>query len=147
MAVRESAAVTLRLFRIAAWPLVLKVPVLAAGLMITGAAAISQVVFWQFAEDQRSALQVLTSAYLDGLSASVLPGLIRRDVWEVYEALDRSRGRYPGIEPRFAIVALLDGRVLAASDPQRFPFQSAVPDELLERLGGDDGLRVDTEAG
>src|SRR5215831_6343465 len=130
MAVRESAAVTLGVLRIATWPLVLKVPVLAAGLMITGVAAISQVVFWQFAEDQRSSLQVLTSAYLDGLSASVLPGLTRRDVWEVFEALDRSRGRYPAIEPRFAVVALPDGRVLAASDPQRFPLHSVVPDQL-----------------
>ncbi len=137
----------LGLLRIAAWPLLIKVPVLAASLMITGAAAISQVVFWRFAEDQETNLRVLTSAYLDGLSAAILPGLVRKDVWEVFEALDRSRSRYPGIEPRFAIVALPDGRILAASDPQRFPFQSPVPDKLFKRMGAEDGLRVDAEAG
>src|SRR5262244_2207877 len=104
----EGADLMLRVLRIAAWPLLIKVPVLAAGLMITGAAAISQVVFWRFAEDQEANLRVLTSAYLDGLSAAVLPGLIRQDVWEVFEALDRSRRRYPGIEPRIAIVTRLD---------------------------------------
>jgi signal transduction histidine kinase len=147
MALRESADVMLGVLRIAAWPLLVKVPVLAAGLMITGAAAISQVVFWRFAEDQESNLRVLTSAYLDGLSAAILPGLIRRDVWEVFEALDRSRSRYPGIVPRYAIVALLDNRVLVASDPRRFRLNSAVPDNLLRRFGAEDGFRVDAPAG
>src|SRR5262249_128279 len=132
--------------RIAAWPLLIKVPVLAAGLMITGAAAISQVVFWRFAEDQETNLRVLTSAYLDGLSAAILPGLTRKDVWEVFDALDRSRSRYPGIEPRFAIVALPDGKVLTASDPQRFPYHSPVPAELFGHFGFEDGLRGVGEA-
>jgi len=130
----------LGVLRIAAWPLLVKVPVLAAGLMITGAAALSQVVFWRFAEDQETNLRVLTSAYLDGLSAAILPGLIRRDVWEVFDALDRSRSRYPGIEPRFAIVALPDGKILTASDPQRFPYHSPVPDELVGHFGFEDSL-------
>ena len=147
MALDTGADVTAGVLRIAAWPLLIKVPVLAAGLMITGAAAISQVVFWRFAEDQEANLRVLTSAYLDGLSAAILPGLIRQDVWEVFEALDRSRRRYPGIEPRIAIVTRLDGRVLAASDPERFPFQSKVPVEHFGRLGSEDGLRVDAQLG
>jgi hypothetical protein len=37
--------------RIAAWPLVVKVPVLVAGLMVTVAVTTSQVVLWRFAED------------------------------------------------------------------------------------------------
>jgi two-component system, OmpR family, sensor kinase len=72
-----------RFLRIAAWPLVVKVPVLVAGLMITAAFAISQVVLWRFVHDQRSNLGQLSSAYLDGLSAAVLPAIIRGDVWEV----------------------------------------------------------------
>jgi signal transduction histidine kinase len=144
---REGGDLMLRVSRIAAWPLLVKVPVLAAGLMITGAATISQVVFWRFAQDQESNLRMLTSAYLDGLSAAVLPGLIRKDVWEVFEALDRSRSRYAGIEPRFAIVALPDNRILVASNPRRFRPNSAVPDDLLGRFGAEDGLRVDAPAG
>jgi signal transduction histidine kinase len=77
----------------------------------------------------------------------VLPANIQRDVWEAYDALDRVRSRYPGVEPLFAIVALPNGRVLAASDPRRFPFQSAVPHWLRKRFATDDGFVVDTAAG
>ena len=66
-----------RLWHIAAWPLVVKVPVLVAGLMVTVAVTTSQVVLWRFAQDQKSNLGLLTDAYLDGLSAAVLPALVR----------------------------------------------------------------------
>ncbi len=56
-----------RLWHIAAWPLVVKVPVLVAGLMVTVAVTTSQVVLWRFAQDQKSNLGLLTDAYLDGL--------------------------------------------------------------------------------
>ena len=46
----------LRLLRIAAWPLVVKVPVLVAGLMVTVAITISYVVLWRFIQDQESNL-------------------------------------------------------------------------------------------
>ena len=81
---------TTRLWHIAAWPLVVKVPVLVAGLMVTVAVATSQVVLWRFAQDQKSNLELLTGAYLDGLSAAVLPALVRRDARGVFDALDRA---------------------------------------------------------
>jgi signal transduction histidine kinase len=136
-----------RFLRIAAWPLVVKVPVLVAGLMVTVAFTTSQIVLWRFVQDQESNLELLANAYLDGLSAAVQPAIIRKDVWEAYDALERTRSRYPGIEPRFAIIALPDGSVLAASDPRRFPFQSAVPSKLRRRFATDDGLTIDTANG
>jgi signal transduction histidine kinase len=137
----------LRLLRIAAWPLAVKVPVLAAGLMITVATTISYVVLWRFVQHQESNLELLASTYLDGVSATVLPAITREDVWEVYDTLDRARRRYAGVEPRFTIVALPNGRVLTASDPRRFPFQSIVPDELRKRFPTGDGFIIDTAAG
>jgi signal transduction histidine kinase len=140
--------VTARLWHIAAWPLVIKVPVLVAGLMVTVAVTTSQVVLWRFAQDQESNLRLLTSAYLDGLSAAVLPPLVRRDTREVFDALDRARGgRYAGFEPRFAILELPNGTIMASSDPRRFPVQSVVPDELRKRFAGGDGLAVDPGTG
>jgi hypothetical protein len=119
-----------RLLRVAAWPLVVKVPVLVAGLMVAVAVAISQIVLWRFVHDQESNLGQLSSAYLDGLSGAVLPAIIRGDVWEVFDALDRARRTpYAGVQSRFAVVELPSGTVLAASDPVRFPVESAVPDE------------------
>jgi signal transduction histidine kinase len=135
------------LLRIAAWPLVVKVPVLAAGLMVTVAFTISQVVLWRLSQDQESHLRVAASAYLDGLSAAILPAIIRGDVWEVFDALDRGRSRYAGVEPLFVIVELPNGTVLAASDPRRFPIQSAVPDELRIRFAASDDVLIDAGTG
>jgi signal transduction histidine kinase len=136
-----------RLWHIAAWPLVVKVPVLVAGLMVTVAVTTSQVVLWRFAQDQKSNLELLTGAYLNGLSAAVLPPLVRRDARGVFDALDRAQGdRYAGIEPRFAILELPNGTILASSDPRRFPVQSAVPDELRGRFAAADGLEIDADA-
>ena len=84
----------LRLLRVAEWPLVVKIPVLVAGLMVTVAFVTSQIVLWKFAQNQEGNLRALTSAYLDSLSVAVLPAILRGDVWEVFDALDRARGRY-----------------------------------------------------
>src|SRR5215469_10601345 len=136
-----------RLWHVAAWPLVVKVPVLVAGLMVTVAVTTSQVVLWRFAQDQRSNLELLTGAYLDGLSAAVLPALVRRDTRALFEALDHAqRDRYAGVEPRYAILELPNGLIIASSDPHRFPVQSAVPDELRRRFAaGHDGLHTDPD--
>ena len=135
----------LRLWHIAAWPLVVKVPVLVAGLMVTVAVTTSQVVLWRFAQDQKSHLELLTGAYLDGLSAAVLPALVRRDVRGVFDALDRAQGnRYADdFEPRFAILELPNRTIVASSDPRRFPVQSVVPEELRRRFAAGDGLEID----
>jgi len=145
---QSDATVTARLWHIAAWPLVVKVPVLVAGLMVTVAVATSQVVLWRFAQDQKSNLELLTGAYLDGLSAAVLPALVRRDARGVFDALDRAQDdRYAGFKPRFAIVELPNGTILASSDPRRFPVQSAVPGELRNRFATGDGLVLDPDSG
>jgi signal transduction histidine kinase len=142
---RRVANLMVRLWHIAAWPLVVKVPVLVAGLMVTVAVTTSQVVLWRFAQDQKSNLGLLTGAYLDGLSAAVLPALVRRDARELFDALDRAQGdRYAGVEPRFAILELPNGTILASSDPRRFPVQSAVPDDLRKRFAAD-GLEIDPD--
>jgi signal transduction histidine kinase len=136
-----------RLWHVAVWPLVVKVPVLVAGLMVTVAVTTSQVVLWRFAQDQKSNLELVTGAYLDGLSATVLPALVRRDAREVFDALDRAQGdRYAGVEPRFAVLELPNGTVLASSDPRRFPVQSVLPDELRRRFAAGDGLEIDPDA-
>jgi signal transduction histidine kinase len=133
-----------RLWHIAAWPLVVKVPVLVAGLMVTVAVTTSQVVLWRFAQDQRSNLGLLTGAYLNGLSAAVLPALVRGNQRELFDALDHARrDRYAGVEPRFTIVVLPNGAIAASSDPRRFPVQSVLPDDLRNRFTNGDGLNID----
>ena len=133
--------------RISNWPLAWKVPLLAAGLMIGVAIFISQFVLSRLESDQESNLRLLTSAYLDGLSAAVLPSAQRADVWEAFDALDRARSHYSGVNVRFAILELPNGKVLAASDPLKFPVQSAIPPDVEKRFPEHDGLIIDTDTG
>jgi two-component system, OmpR family, sensor kinase len=133
--------------RVANWPLAWKVPLLAAGLLIGVAFFISQIVLNRLESDQENNLRHLTSAYLDGLSTAVLRSTIHADVWETFDALDRARDRYAGLKVRFAIVALPDGRVLAASDPLKFPEQSPLPGAVERRFPPEDGLIIDTASG
>ena len=130
-----------------AWPLTLKVPLLVSGLMVGVAVMISQVVLSRLVADQESNLRLLTSAYLDGLSAAVLPAVIRADTWEAFDVLDRARRQYAGVEARYAIVELPNGTVLAASDPIRFPVQTPVPQELQQRFASGDELVLDERTG
>jgi signal transduction histidine kinase len=115
------------------WPLQLKVPMLVAALMIAISVAMSNIVLRRLAQEQEAHLRALTSSYLDGLSTAVLPYLIRRDIWETFDILDRARDRYTGVKARYAIVTLRDGTVLAASDPRQFPVGKPIPDSLLAR--------------
>jgi hypothetical protein len=116
-------------------------PVLVPGLMVIRSSHVF--VLWQFAQDQMNEVELLTGAYLNGLSAAVLPALVRRDAGKVFDSLDRAQGnRYAGFGLRIAILELPNGTILASSDPRSFPVQSAVPDELRRRFAGD-GLEID----
>lgn len=129
-----------------AWPLAVRVPLLVAALMVAVSVAIGQVVLHRLARDQERHIADLAAAYLDGVSAAVLPAAIRRDVWEAYEALDRARDRYRGLAIVFAVVTEPSGEVLAASEPRRFPVGSVLPAALADRFGADGRLAVDEAA-
>ena len=105
----------------ATWPLSVKVPLLVAVLMFAVSAVITNRVLARLQDNQEQHLQQLASAYLDGLSASLIPSVLREDVWEVFDTLDRSRERYKGLNVRWTIVTNADGKILAASDPAKFP--------------------------
>jgi signal transduction histidine kinase len=133
--------------RPSAWPLQLKVPMLVAGLMVAVSVAMSNIVLRRLVQDQETHLQELADSYLDGLSTAVLPYVIRRDVWETFDILDRARDRYTGVKARFTIVTLSDGSVLAASDPARSPVGRPIPPGLSERIGSPGTLELDESAG
>jgi two-component system, OmpR family, sensor kinase len=122
------------------WPLTLKIPLLVVALMVVVALAISNVVLRRLAADQEAHLGDLADSYLDGLSAAVQPNLLRRDIWETFDALDRARGFYRALQTKYAVVALKDGTILAASDPIAFPTGNAVPEDLARHFTAGDGL-------
>lgn len=128
------------------WALRVKVPLLAAAMTVAVAAVISQVVLGRISDNQEQNLARLAGAYLDGLSTAVAPHLLRKDIWETYDVLDRARQGYEGLRARYTIVALPDGAVLAASDPNAFPVGSAVPEALRARFSDDGRLTIDEAA-
>lgn len=118
------------------WPLAVRVPLLVAALMVGVAVVLSQSVLGRLSRDQERHLAELSAAYLDGLATALQPAAVRRDVWEAFDALDRTRGRYAALHPDHAVFVLPDGSILAASDPRRFPVGAALP-EALARRGGE----------
>ncbi|MEQ1524018.1 MAG: sensor histidine kinase, partial [Aestuariivirga sp.] len=119
------------------WPLSFKVPLLVAVLMFTVSAIITNRVLARLEENQEQHLEQLASAYLDGLSASLIPSVFRGDVWEVFDTLDRSRERYRGLNVRWTIVTNAEGKILAASDPAKFPSDTVAEKEVLAHFTDD----------
>lgn len=129
--------------RLRAMPITFKVPLMVAALMVAVSVILSNQVLVRLSATQERHLEELTGAYLDGLSASLVPHVLREDIWEVYDQLDRTRHAYLGVSAVKTIVAEPDGIILAASDPNEFPSQTAVPASLVSRFKGDATLVLD----
>ena len=104
-----------------AWPLTVRVPLLVAMLMVTVGALASELVLLRLERTQEAHLRALTSAYLDGIATAVTPHLVRKDAWEAFDVLDRSRERYEGLDVMHVLVILPDANILAATEPRLFP--------------------------
>ncbi len=116
-------------------PITFRVPLLVAVLMVIISAAISERVLNRLSQTQQAYLYGLAETYLDGLSSAVIPAVMREDVWEVYDALDRSRLSHQSLAPVEAIVTNPAGQVIAASDPGRMATYSQLPPSYLQRYG------------
>ena len=118
-------------------PVSYRVPMLVALLMVVISAAISERVLDRLSRTQEGFLNGLAETHLDGLSAAVVPAVLRGDVWEVFDALDRSSASYKTLGPVETVVTGADGKVLAASDPNRIATYSELPQNYLNRYGKD----------
>jgi len=132
----------LRILQSIGWPVAVRVPLVMALLMVAISIVISNRVLTRLEETQERNLQELASAYLDGLSASLLPSVVREDVWEVFDTLDRSRQRYRGLNVQWVMVTDADGVVIAASDPARFPSLAPLPAEITAAFADVDDLQL-----
>lgn len=121
--------------RIRSIPVTYRVPAIVALLMVVISVVISERVLDRLSRTQEGFLNGLAETYLDGLSAAVLPSVLRGDVWEVFDALDRSSSSYEALSPIETIVTGSDGRILAATDPTRMATFSKLPDSYLYRYG------------
>lgn len=116
------------------WPVIVKVPMLVVALMIAVSAVVTNQVLSRLAESQRRHFDELAASYLDGLSSSLVPAVLREDVWETFETLDRARNLYRGLKTNETIVADAQGRILASTDPVAHPSYSPVIGAVSERF-------------
>ena len=129
------------------WPTTIKVPLMVAALMVVVSLILSNQVLVRLSETQERHLEELTGAYLDGLSASIVPHVLRDDIWEIFDQLDRTRHSYAGVSAVDTLVATTGGTILAASDPRRFPTQEALPETLQARFLEGGNLALDEAIG
>lgn len=125
------------------WPVAVRVPVVVAFLMFAISVMVSNRVLNRLEDTQERNLRELSSAYLDGLSASLIPSVVREDVWEVFDTLDRSRERYRGLNVQWAAVTNSDNRTIAASSPDRFPPLEALPADTVAMFSIMQGVLLD----
>jgi signal transduction histidine kinase len=122
-------------------PLSMRVPLIAAGMMVLVGVVASQQVMSALGEVQEERLRELARLHVDGLTVALGPSVLRRDVWEVYDTLDRATQAMAGQRMVLTVVADEAGRVIAASDPLRAPVDSAL-DPLLTDVQALDDLRL-----
>ena len=126
-------------------PLTVRVPLLVVALMIAISAAISERVMSRLAQTQERHLAELAAAYLDGLAGALVPHVLRDDIWEVFDTIDRSLALYESVRPVETVVTGRDGTVIAATDPRRVPSLGALPDAY--RSTADGVVQIDEAAG
>lgn len=127
--------------------MIVKAPVLVALLMNLMSMGVSYAIYDRMTRAQRSSLEKLAETYLDGVSTALIPHVILRDSWEVFDTLDRAQGRYASVKAVYSVVFLTDGTVLAASDPGRFPLGSGMPDPLRQSFDLDRLLQISETEG
>lgn len=105
------------LARIRRLPLTIRVPATVVILMVAISAVISERVLDRLSKTQETYLQGLTSAYLDGIVASITPSVLREDSWEVFDGIERMKPTADDILPVETVVTGKSGLVLASSNP------------------------------
>ncbi|WP_299363484.1 HAMP domain-containing sensor histidine kinase [uncultured Paracoccus sp.] len=105
-------------------PLSVRVPLLGAVMMVALGVLASQLVLGTLGRVQQDRIREVAELHLAALELALGPHVLHRDVWEVYDLLDRARGQ----SERVALIVVADpnGRVLAASDPLQAPVDSLV---------------------
>lgn len=109
------------------WPMIIKAPLVVALLMSLMSMGVSYMIYDRMTRSQQGALEKMAETYMDGVSAALMPHVIRRDSWEVFDTLDRAQEHYASVKSIYTVVALTDGEILASSNPERFPLASQLP--------------------
>lgn len=115
-------------------PLTARVSLIVTLFMVTVSAFASERVLSRLADTQERQVQALADAYVDGLVLALVDSIIREDVWQVFDVLDRSREKSGEIRPTETIVAGPDDFVIASSHPLDISSHVRVPARYVAPL-------------
>jgi signal transduction histidine kinase len=115
-------------------PITARVPLIVTLFMIAVSAFASERVVTRLIDTQTRQIQALSDTYLDGLALALADSIIREDVWQVFDVLDRSRHWSSEIQPVETVVTGTDGFVIASSDPVKVASQAKAPGPYLDAL-------------
>ncbi|HHH89004.1 MAG TPA: HAMP domain-containing histidine kinase [Aliiroseovarius sp.] len=104
----------------------LRVPLLVVVLMVSVGIVASQLVLAQLDRHQAARIRELARLHVEALSVALGPHVLRNDIWEIYDTLERAAGASEGRRTMFSAVADENGRVLAATEPRRAPVDSPI---------------------
>lgn len=107
-------------------PLALRVPIVVSLLVLAVAVVASQQVLSSLDRLQAERIRELARLHVEALSVALGPHVLRNDIWEIYDTLERAAGETEGRRTVFSVVADTEGRVLAATDPSRAPVDSPI---------------------
>ncbi len=126
-------------------PMTWRVPIAVAILMVAVSAVTSERVLNRLGVLQEVYLQDLAASYLDGVTASISPSVLRQDSWEIFDALDRMRSESTEIVPVETIITTKSNTILAASDPAARKTLSTLDARFLDHFPAT-GVNLDDDA-
>ncbi|MCA0905462.1 HAMP domain-containing histidine kinase [Ruegeria marisrubri] len=116
--------------RFGTWPITVRVAAATGALMIVLGLVASQQVLSTLGRLQDERLREFARLHVEGLAVALGPFALHKDVWEIYDTLDRAQQNTSGGRILFTVVADEQGKVLAATDPLRAPVDADIADFL-----------------
>jgi signal transduction histidine kinase len=95
------------------WPLTARVPIVSGALILAVAVAVSHVLMSTVAYEQELSVRRLAAVYLDGISTTVYPHIVARNLPNTLEALNRTMWFHQSMREERAMVRMPDGTLFA----------------------------------
>jgi signal transduction histidine kinase len=95
------------------WPLMARVPIVSGALILVVAILVSHAMMTTVAQDQELGVRRLAAVYLDGISTTIYPHVVSRNLANTTEALHRTMWFHQSMREQRAIVSLPDGKLFA----------------------------------
>ena len=95
------------------WPLTARVPIVSGALILAVAVAVSHFLMSTIAREQELSVRRLAAVYLDGISTTVFPHVVARNLANTIEALNRTMWFHQSMREQRAMIRLPDGTLFA----------------------------------